>query len=43
MCDTQKVEVPPSLNAAEGTGREAREREAAGGGQGKEGKGEEGQ
>ena len=26
MCDTQKVEVPPSLNAMEGTGREARER-----------------
>ena len=38
MCDTQKVEVPPSLNAMEGTGSEAREREAAGGRQGKEGK-----
>ena len=42
MCDTQKVEVPPSLNAMEGTGREAREREAAGGRQGKEGKGRKG-
>ena len=42
MCDTQKVEVPPSLNALEGTGSEAREREAAGGRQGKEGKGRKG-
>ena len=42
MCDTQKVEVPPSLNAMEGTGREAREREASGGRQGKEGKGRKG-
>ena len=37
MCDTQKVEVPPSLDAMEGTGRKAREREAARGRQGKEG------
>ena len=36
MCDTQKVEVPPSLNAMEGTGSEA------GGRQGKEGKGRKG-
>ena len=42
MCDTQKVEVPPSLNALEGTGSEAREREAAGGRQGKEGKSRKG-
>ena len=41
-CDTQKVEVPPSLNAMEGTGSEAREREAAGERQGKEGKGRKG-
>ena len=42
MCDTQKVEVPSSLNAMEGTDREAREREAAGGRQGKEGEGRKG-
>ena len=43
MCDTQKVEVPPSLNAMEGTGREAREGEgAAGGRQGTEGKSRKG-
>ena len=42
MCDTQKVKVPPSLNAMEGTGREVTEREAAGGRQGKEGKSRKG-
>ena len=37
-CDTQKVEVPPPMNAMEGTGREARERSPLEDGKGKEGR-----